>query len=531
MGCRNHTDGWQILEASESIMEENPDSAFFLLSSIDALKLRKGEERALYSLLMTQALTKEGYILCSDSVIGKSVDYYSKRGSKERQIKSLYYLADILDNQGRQVEAMSPLLNAYDISCELGNPLWRARTSELIGHIFNLHYDNEQWTKYTQESAQYYEITGKIANHRYELCDYASSLANGGQFQRGALLIDSMMDIASADPCDEGLLGYALSMRIPPAIWMGDYATAARCVDSLFRMVDYGFSSSDYVNKAAVETHRGNFAEAMVSLDRADSLSTALSDKIKIVRGRISLSKQSGDIGSLMLWTDSLVSMQNRALITVMGEPIMEAQRDYYNQAAIKERNRTNDLKKNSIFMGVGILLLMVILTVWYQHKMKEKIQDIQLLSLQLTRKGEDSQQLKEEMESLFQSSSQMLNRVCEEFFEKGDSAATRKSILHALETEINNMKSPSNLREIEKAVNKYVDNAMVKLRAECTFLKESEITLIMLKYAGFSARAICLFLGISTQNLYSRKSRISAKILASDAPHREWFTQKLAKI
>ena len=43
MGCRNHTDGWQILEASESIMEENPDSAFFLLSSIDALKLRKGE--------------------------------------------------------------------------------------------------------------------------------------------------------------------------------------------------------------------------------------------------------------------------------------------------------------------------------------------------------------------------------------------------------------------------------------------------------------------------------------------------------
>ena len=49
-----------------------------------------------------------------------------------------------------------------------------------------------------------------------------------------------------------------------------------------------------------------------------------------------------------------------------------------------------------------------------------------------------------------------------------------------------------------------------------------------LLEAAGFSPRAICIFTDIKVKNFYNKRSRLKEKILASDAPDKEWFVSKM---
>ena len=61
----------QLLEQAEAVMREHPDSAYRLLCGIDSTRQLRGESRARYALLMTQAQYKNGVPLPNDSLIRK----------------------------------------------------------------------------------------------------------------------------------------------------------------------------------------------------------------------------------------------------------------------------------------------------------------------------------------------------------------------------------------------------------------------------------------------------------------------------
>ena len=64
----------------------------------------------------------------------------------------------------------------------------------------------------------------------------------------------------------------------------------------------------------------------------------------------------------------------------------------------------------------------------------------------------------------------------------------------------------------------------MVKIRQELPSLKESELDLLRYIYAGFSLRVISVFTGDSLNYTAVKKSRLKAKIAASDAPSKACF-------
>ena len=65
-------------------------------------------------------------------------------------------------------------------------------------------------------------------------------------------------------------------------------------------------------------------------------------------------------------------------------------------------------------------------------------------------------------------------------------------------------------------------------LRLELDSLKEKDIVFLTLIYAGFSARAICLFTDIKYKHFYVKKSRLYKKIEASNVTHKDLFISKL---
>lgn len=47
--------------------------------------------------------------------------------------------------------------------------------------------------------------------------------------------------------------------------------------------------------------------------------------------------------------------------------------------------------------------------------------------------------------------------------------------------------------------------------------------------YAGFSPRAVCVFMDIKIKTFYNRRNLLKERILASDAPDREYFVSLMA--
>lgn len=117
---------------------------------------------------------------------------------------------------------------------------------------------------------------------------------------------------------------------------------------------------------------------------------------------------------------------------------------------------------------------------------------------------------------------------LCNQYFDVENTDKGRSSILNNIDKEFKRLRSRKHLREIEKAVDTYFNGIITLLREQCPFLSEEDITLMTLTYAGFSSRAVCLFMDIKYKLYYLKKTRIIKRIENSDAPDKETFIAKI---
>ena len=92
ISCVQEKEDNNVLRRVEACMELFPDSALSLLSQIDCPECLRGQQRADYALLLTQALDKN-YLdsLQSDSLIMIAVEYYKQEGDKLKAGKAYFY--------------------------------------------------------------------------------------------------------------------------------------------------------------------------------------------------------------------------------------------------------------------------------------------------------------------------------------------------------------------------------------------------------------------------------------------------------
>lgn len=92
-----------------------PDSAYQVLKTITSPRQLPEEERSLYALLMTQAMYRSGRTISSDSLINVAVEYYSLHGNSEEKAAAFLYKGYILQDQGRDREAIYAYKQAEEV--------------------------------------------------------------------------------------------------------------------------------------------------------------------------------------------------------------------------------------------------------------------------------------------------------------------------------------------------------------------------------------------------------------------------------
>jgi len=154
------------LQQVERLIESAPDSALCLLRQMQPNKLTLPSDRALYGILLFQALDKNFQTLKPDSVINFSIRYYKLNRKSSRLAIAYFYKARMYKYATRYEDAATLYLKVLENSKKKVNNLLVGKTYSDMGEICSLQhqYHNAQ-LKY-QLAADYFT---KADEKRYAL--------------------------------------------------------------------------------------------------------------------------------------------------------------------------------------------------------------------------------------------------------------------------------------------------------------------------------------------------------------------------
>lgn len=567
------------LGRAESSMEEHPDSALAILQSIDASALRTEKHSAHYALLYSQALDKNYIDITNDSLISIAVDYYSDSDDELGLIKSLFYHARIYYNKQEYANAIKQAIKANELALRTNDYFWQAKTTEIISDIHSVSHMSIEATKYSLKTSELYKKANKTRNHLFALCDVAIGYGNIGNYTQSIHLLDSINHIAHSTPSDSLLVAYCYRALAYTYFYSKSYHKADSCFNSIVRFApNYHFSSNDYTHKTLIDFHLKDGNISIQPLQQAQTLSSNLTDKSAVQYAYALYYRNKHMYKKALEHADSAFLLQNNEVKNTLKQSIVVSQRDFFKEQASDEIIRSSRLKQYLLIGFIGFCVIFVISITFYRLKLRlkemslnNKMSDIIILSEQINRQNVENKLLsltisqKEDIisslnttidtlnnkitslnqeatrtsvsmnntinntiETLFKDKWKILNSLCNEFFEKGNSATTKAFILRNIELEIDKLRSQKSIKNIEDAANKYMNEIINKLRVECPFLKQDDIIFLTLIYAGFSPRAVCLFTDIKLKYFYNKKARIAERITNSNAPNKELFISKL---
>lgn len=535
------------LIVAEQVMEEHPDSALSLIEALSPDDIRGNAPRAKYALLLTQAQTKNYIPIPSDSLINVALDYYDDGSTSTDLMKTLFYKGSIMYDHSDLSSSIRYATRAHDLAVHFDDDYWRAKSAELMTFILLDSYLYKETEIYAIEACEYYKRVGKIANNRFSLCDLSVLYSRQEKYNRAITILDSVYTVTNnSEQPDTMIMGYCTNALMATYLSSHQYEKADSMRNVIINFGEISNPLNFLVNSAKTLLRLGKPDEAYAFISQANSLANGDFDYASIYTFLVDYYKEKGQYKEAQIYTDSILNFQNRAAKQLIEQSAMTSMRDYYNSMAVEESQKSSRLTNILIACSIVFIIAVIVFIIIYRLRIRlknaeldSKISDIIILSSTVEKQRQDirllsdkisdksAQEMNDIIEKLFRNKWEMLNHMCNEYFEKRDNDATRGTIINAIESEIDNLRSPKNLKEIEDAVNRYMDGIASNLRTQCPFLKEEDYTFVSLIFAGLSPRAICLLFEINLKRYYNKRQYIIEKIRSSSAPSKSLFLSR----
>ena len=229
----------------------------------------------------------------------------------------------------------------------------------------------------------------------------------------------------------------------------------------------------------------------------------------------------------LILYTDRGIVRCPVSREGQLKETIDILRNDYEKQIDISKESS----HKAWLILGVVLSCMLIsggTIFIIVRRKFIIRRREIEELSLLIAERTDRNHELEAKANSLYSSRLDTLNMLCNEYFEKSGSENIKLSLYNEVEKHILALRDPKSIVELEKIVNAFLNDILVKVKEELPELNKNDLTFLTYLYAGFSPRAVCIFTNIKIKNFYNRRSRLKDRILASGAPDREYFVSKM---
>lgn len=574
--CRNSDRQYSnIINHAEKIIEEHPDSTFYILNGLDSVKNKFSVSMKMkYEMLLASAKNKSNMSFTTDSIAKIFTKYYDKNGTHNQQMTAHYLLGCTYRDMGDAPMTLKCYNDAIEKADTTSDDCDFNQLSRVYGQLgvlfidqkmplnamcaFN-HAEKYAWiskdTIMTIMSIGYKAHVYEIQNNNYKIIQ----------------VIEKTYKLFKKYGYNSEAAGY-LGAAIQSLVLTKQYRKAKQYIDiyesesGLFKNGNVEKGKEIYYYIKGLYYLGINSDSASIMFNKEMKYTSDIYNKMNAAYGLFSFYKKKNITDSLSKYAEVSFIYNDSVLNTKSTETLQKMSSQYnYNRAQIIAEKKSAETQKTLFILYISIAIFFILISIsmafilYMRMKAMKNRKDEETKILILKQKYNDMQnQLEKEEHDLIllkrdkqitnniiydkEKSIEILNNTISEL-KKGlsfNDCKFRKDIDKVLLCENISIKF-KNLSKIGKIPSNADWNLMkdtfdelfpqFKLLLSHDYpLKEDEYRLCILIRLGFSPKAIQFFLNISASYVSNMRRRLSLKLFYIEESPKE-FDKKIRKI
>lgn len=524
------------IERAYELMESDPERALEVVESIDPEQLSTEKDRSRYALVYSEACYYNFVDVVSDTLTHPMMHYYLESDNHDERARAMYQHAVVEQRCGELAEAMVALMEAEESLLRVPNTRLMGLVQRLKGDIYSDGCLYANALDAYAEARIYFEEQGLDDHVLYIDYDMGGTLIQLRRFEDARALLEDVLRRARVSK-DRALMCGVIHELLDLSIYMNDYTMCGAYIDMMEREELLLYGMSHYMcAKAMLVSRGGKLDEALEMIDRAEMEDDL--DWADVEYARYIVYRNCGKDDRALYWQEQSKNVQDRLMLEVLEQPVLNLQVDMLRSSLDAQmRERVLMRQRNMIIYVASAIALMVVViavSLYARQRMRRKdreiasyIETIESLRIDLERVPRD---MANSMSALYRDRFSELNELCDIYYDHSGSSRHKNMVFNKVADTIAAIKGDAaRIDELEVAVDSYRDSAMQRLKCAVPRLSERDYRVALYSFAGFSNRAIALFVDSDPVSISKIKYNIKHKIKSADVEDGEYIASLLS--
>lgn len=514
------------MERAEQLLEEAPEEALRVMEGVDGEALRTEEDRARYALVYSEACYYSYIDVDVDTLTQPMMRYYLESDNHAERARAMFQHAVVAYNGGELAEAIVALTEAEESLAKRANRKLEGAVQRLKGNIYSegCLYLNA-YDAYVAAREIYAEL-GLEEHVQFLDYDIGGTLIQLRRMEEAKVTLERVLEYAIGVE-DANLVCAVAHELLDLSIYLDDYDMCREYVELFEREGVLLYGEPHFVcAKAMLVAHDGGLEEALALVDEAEAMEDDL-EWADVEYARYIIHRNVGDGEGALYWQEQSVNAQDEMLLQVIEQPVLNVEVEKLRSdldAELRERELVRE-RNAMIYVVVAVVVVAVVvaLSLYARYRIRRKDSEIASYIETIESLRTDIERIPRDMASsitaLYRDRFSELNELCDIYYDHSGSSRHKSLVFNKVLETIETIKGDSSrIDELGAMVDNYRDNALQRLRSVLPRISERDYRVALYAFAGFSNRAIALFIDSDPVAVSKIKYNIKSKLKGVEA-------------
>ena len=514
------------MERAEQLLEDAPEDALRVMEGVDSEALRTEEDRARYALVYSEACYYSYIDVDVDTLTQSMMRYYLESDDHNQRARAMFQHAVVAYNGGELAEAIVALTEAEESLAKCANRKLEGAVQRLKGNIYSegCLYLNA-YDAYVAAREIYAEL-GLEEHVQFLDYDIGGTLIQLRRMEEAKVTLERVLDYAIGAE-DANLVCAVAHELLDLSIYLDDYDMCREYVELFEREGVLLYGEPHFVcAKAMLVAHDGGLEEALALVDEAEAMEDDL-EWADVEYARYIIHRNVGDGEGALYWQEQSVNAQDEMLLQVIEQPVLNVEVEKLRSdldAELRERELVRE-RNAMIYVVVAVVVVAVVvaLGLYARYRIRRKDSEIASYIETIESLRTDIERIPRDMASsitaLYRDRFSELNELCDIYYDHSGSSRHKSLVFNKVLETIETIKGDSSrIDELGAMVDNYRDNALQRLKSVLPRISERDYRVALYAFAGFSNRAIALFIDSDPVAVSKIKYNIKSKLKGVEA-------------
>ena len=519
-------DALRSMERAEQLLEEAPEEALRVMEGVDGDALRTEEDRARYALVYSEACYYSYMDVDVDTLTQPMMRYYLESDNHAERARAMFQHAVVAYNGGELAEAIVALTEAEESLAKCANRKLEGAVQRLKGNIYSegCLYLNA-YDAYVAAREIYADL-GLEEHVQFLDYDIGGTLIQLRRMEEAKVTLEGVLDYAIGVE-DDNLVCAVAHELLDLSIYLDDYDMCREYVELFEREGVLLYGEPHFVcAKAMLVAHDGGLEEALALVDEAEAMEDDL-EWADVEYARYIIHRNVGDGEGALYWQEQSVNAQDEMLLQVIEQPVLNVEVEKLRSdldAELRERELVRE-RNAMIYVVVAVVVVAVVvaLGLYARYRIRRKDSEIASYIETIESLRTDIERIPRDMASsitaLYRDRFSELNELCDIYYDHSGSSRHKSLVFNKVLETIETIKGDSSrIDELGAMVDNYRDNALQRLKSVLPRISERDYRVALYAFAGFSNRAIALFIDSDPVAVSKIKYNIKSKLKGVEA-------------